>query len=79
MLLVGGDPNRKGMIDYASSEKEIYAIVSETRSQCLHIIDYGLFNRCEIFTINNALKYASHVEFNIGFDEDMTLWFLTQD
>ena len=73
------DPNRKGMIDYASTDEEIYAIVSETRSQCLHIIDYGLFNRYEIFTINNALKYASHVEFNIGFDEDMTLWFLTQD
>ena len=67
------------MIDYASTDEEIYAIVSETRSQCLHIIDYGLFNRYEIFTINNALKYASHVEFNIGFDEDMTLWFLTQD
>ena len=50
------DPNRKAMIDYASSEKEIYTIVTDTRNQCLHLIDYGLFNRWEIFTINNALR-----------------------
>ena len=73
------DANRKGMIDYASSEDEIYGIVCETREKCLHVIDYGLFNRWEIFTINNSLKYASDIEFNVGFDEDMTIWFLTQD
>ena len=73
------DANRKGMIDYASSEDEIYSIVCETREKCLHVIDYGLFNRWEIFTINNSLKYASDIEFNVGFDEEMTIWFLTQD
>ena len=73
------DANRKGMIDYASSENEIYSIVCETREKCLHVIDYGLFNRWEIFTINNSLKYASDIEFNVGFDEEMTIWFLTQD
>lgn len=73
------DANRKGMIDYASSEDEIYSIVCETREKCLHVIDYGLFNRWEIFTINNSLKYASDIEFNVGFDDDMTIWFLTQD
>ena len=65
--------------DYASSEDEICSIVCETREKCLHVIDYGLFNRWEIFTINNSLKYASDIKFNVGFDEDMTIWFLTQD
>ena len=73
------DPNSKWLIDYASSEKEIYDIVSDTRRSCLHVIDHGLFNRWEIFTINNSLKYASDIEFNVGFDDDMTIWFLTQD
>ena len=73
------DPNCKGLIDYAKSEKEIYDIVSDTRQCCLHVIDYGLFNRWELFTINNELKYASDIDFGIGFDEDMTIWFLTQD
>ena len=73
------DPNRKALIDYAQSENEIYEIVSETRKRCLHVIDYGLFNRWEIFTINNDLKYASDIDFGIGFDEDMAIWFLTQD
>ena len=73
------DPNFKELIDYASSEKEIYEIVSDTRQSCLHIIDHGLFNRWELFTINSSLKYASDIEFGIGFDEDMTIWFLTQD
>ena len=73
------DPNRKAMIDYAKSENEIYDIVSETRNRCLHVTDYGLFNRWEIFTIYNELKYASDIDFGIGFDEDMTIWFLTQD
>lgn len=73
------DANRKDMIDYASDENEIYDLVSETREKCLHIIDYGLFNRWEIFSINNSLKYAFDIEFNVGFDEDMAIWFLTQD
>jgi hypothetical protein len=73
------DPNRKIMIDYASSESEIYDIVSNTRERCLHVIDHGLFNRWEIFGINNDLKYASDIEFNVGFDEDMAIWFLTED
>ena len=73
------DPNSKWLIDYASSEQEIYDIVSDTRQSCLHVIDHGLFNRWEIFSMNGSLKYASNIEFNVGFDEDMTIWFLTQD
>lgn len=73
------DPNCKGLIDYAKSEKEIYDIVSDTRQCCLQVIDRGLFNRWELFTINNDLKYASDIDFGIGFDEDMAIWFLTQD
>ena len=73
------DANRKGLIDYASSEQEIYDIVADTRQSCLHVIDYGLYNRWEILSINGSLKYASDIEFNVGFDEDMALWFLTQD
>ena len=73
------DPNSKWLIDYASSEKEIYDIVSDTRQSCLHVIDYGLFGRWEIMSMNESLKYASDIEFNVGFDDDMTIWFLTQD
>lgn len=73
------DANRKAMINYASSEQEIYDIVSDTRQSCLHVIDYGLFGRWEIMSMNGSLKYASDIEFNVGFDEDMTIWFLTQD
>lgn len=73
------DPNSKWLIDYASSEKEIYDIVSDTRRSCLHVIDHGLFGRWEIMSINGSLKYASDIEFNVGFDDDMTIWFLTQD
>ena len=73
------DPDSKWLIDYASSEQEIYDIVADTRQSCLHLIDHGLFNRWEIMSMNGALKYASDIEFNVGFDEDMTIWFLTQD
>ena len=73
------DPNSKWLIDYASSEKEIYDIVSDTRQSCLHVIDHGLFGRWEIMSMNGSLKYASNIEFNVGFDDDMTIWFLTQD
>ena len=73
------DPNSKWLIDYASSEKEIYDIVSDTRQSCLHVIDYGLFGRWEIMSMNGSLKYASDIEFNVGFDDEMTIWFLTQD
>ena len=73
------DPNSKWLIDYASSEKEIYDIVADTRESCLHVIDHGLFGRWEIMNMNGSLKYASYIEFNVGFDEDMTIWFLTQD
>ena len=73
------DANRKGLIDYASSEQEIYDIVADTRQSCLHVIDYGLYNRWEILSINGSLKYASDIKFNVGFDEDMALWLLTQD
>ena len=65
------DPNSKWLIDYASSEKEIYDIVSDTRQSCLHVIDYGLFGRWEIMSMNGSLKYASDIEFNVGFDDDM--------
>ena len=73
------DPNSKWLIDYASSEQEIYDIVCDTRQSCLHVIDHGLFGRWEIMSINGSLKYASDIEFNVGFDDDMTIWFLTQD
>ena len=73
------DANRKAMINYASSEQEIYDIVSDTRQSCLHVIDYGLFGRWEIMSMNGSLKYASDIEFNVGFDDEMTIWFLTQD
>ena len=73
------DANRKAMINYASSEQEIYDIVSDTRQSCLHVIDHGLFGRWEIMSMNGSLKYASDIEFNVGFDDDMTIWFLTQD
>ena len=73
------DANRKAMINYASSEQEIYDIVSDTRQSCLLVIDYGLFGRWEIMSMNGSLKYASDIEFNVGFDDDMTIWFLTQD
>ena len=73
------DPDSKWLIDYASSEQEIYDIVSDTRQGCLHVIDHGLFGRWEIMSMNGSLKYASDIEFNVGFDDDMTIWFLTQD
>lgn len=73
------DANRKAMINYASSEQEIYDIVSDTRQSCLHVIDHGLFGRWEIMSMNGSLKYASDIEFNVGFDDEMTIWFLTQD
>ena len=72
------DADCSWLIDYASSEQEIYDIVSDTRQSCLHVIDYGLFNRWEIYSINGALKYASDIEFNVGF-EDTAIWFLTED
>ena len=73
------DPDSKWLIDYASSEQEIYDIVADTRESCLQVIDHGLFNRWEIFSMNGSLKYASAIELNVGFDEDMAIWFLTQD
>lgn len=72
------DADSRWLIDYAKNEEEIYDIVSETREDCLHVIDYGLFNRWEIYSGNNALKYASEIEFNVGFD-GTTIWFLTED
>lgn len=72
------DADCSWLIDYASSEQEIYDIVSDTRQSCLHVIDYGLFNRWEIYSINGVLKYASDIEFNVGF-EDTAIWFLTED
>lgn len=73
------DPDSKWLIDYASSEQEIYDIVEDTRESCMHVIDHGLFNRWEIFSMNGSLKYAGDIELNVGFDDDMTIWFLTQD
>ena len=72
------DSDSKWLIDHAENEEEICSIVSETRENCLHVIDYGLFNRWEIYSGNNALKYASDIEFNVGFD-GMAIWFLTED
>ncbi len=72
------DADSRWLIDYAGSEEEIYSIVSNTREDCLHVIDYGLFNRWEIYSINNSLKYASDIELNVGFD-GTAIWFLTED
>ena len=72
------DADSRWLIDYAGNEEEIYSIVSETRTNCLHVIDYGLFNRWEIYSANNALKYAGNIEFNVGFD-GTAIWFLTEN
>ena len=72
------DADSRWLIDHAGNEGEIYSIVSETREKCLHAIDYGLFNRWKIYSGNNALKYASDIEFNVGFD-GTAIWFLTED
>lgn len=72
------DADSQWLIDYAGNEEEIYSIVSETREDCLHVIDYGLFNRWEIYSGNDMLKYASDIEFNVGFD-GTAIWFLTED
>ena len=72
------DADSRWLIDYAGSEEEIYSIVSETRTNCLHVIDYGLFNRWEIYSANNALKYAGNIKFNVGFD-GTAIWFLTEN
>ena len=72
------DADSRWLIDYAGNEEEIYSIVSNTREDCLHVIDYGLFNRWEIYSINNSLKYASDIELNVGFDGTV-IWFLTED
>lgn len=72
------DADSRWLIDYAGNEEEIYSIVSNTREDCLHVIDYGLFNRWEIYSINNSLKYASDIELNVGFD-GTAIWFLTED
>ena len=57
------DADRGWLIECEENEDEIYRIVSETREDCLHVIDYGLFNRWEIYSENNALKYAGDIEF----------------
>ena len=72
------DADSQWLIDYAGNEEEIYSIVRETREDCLHVIDYGLFNRWEIYNGNDMLKYASDIEFNVGFD-GTAIWFLTED
>lgn len=72
------DADSRWLIDYAKNEEEIYDIVIETREDCLHVIDYGLFNRWEIYNGNDMLKYASDIEFNVGFD-GTAIWFLTED
>lgn len=72
------DADSSWLIDYAENEDEVYGIVSETRENCLHVIDYGLFNRWEIYSGNNALKYAGDIEFNVGFD-GTAIWFLTEN
>ena len=72
------DADSRWLIDYAGNEEEIYSIVNEAREDCLHVIDYGLFNRWEIYSGNDMLKYASDIEFNVGFD-GTAIWFLTED
>lgn len=72
------DADRGWLLECEENEDEVYSIVNEARENCLHVIDYGLFNRWEIYSGNNALKYASDIEFNVGFD-GTAIWFLTED
>lgn len=72
------DADSSWLIDYAENEDDVYGIVCETRENCLHVIDYGLFNRWEIYSSNDALKYAGDIEFNVGFD-GTAIWFLTEN
>lgn len=38
----------------------------------------GYIQKGVIYSGNNALKYASDIEFNVGFD-GTAIWFLTED
>ena len=51
------DADSSWLIDHAENEDEVYGIVCETRENCLHVIDYGLFNRWEIYSSNKLFTY----------------------
>jgi hypothetical protein len=71
------DPECSAMINYASSEEEIYSIVEQTRIDCLSVVDSGIESWYEFCEINDCLEYASNLEFNVGLD-GTAIWFLTE-
>jgi hypothetical protein len=76
-LDVYADPECAAMINYASSEEEIYEIVEQTRIDCLSVVDSGIESWYEFCETNDSLKYASYLEFNVGLD-GTAIWFLTE-
>jgi hypothetical protein len=71
------EPECSAMINYASSEEEIYEIVEQTRIDCLSVVDSGIESWYEFCETNDSLKYASYLEFNVGLD-GTAIWFLTE-
>jgi hypothetical protein len=71
------EPECAAMINYASSEEEIYEIVEQTRADCLSVVDSGIESWYEFCEMNDCLEYASDLEFNVGLD-GTAIWFLTE-
>ncbi len=72
------DADSRWLIDYAGNEEEVYRIVEQSRADCLTVIDIGLESWYEFCEVNDCLKYASNLEFNVGLD-GTAIWFLTED
>lgn len=72
------DADSRWLIDYAGNEEEVYRILEQSRADCLTVIDIGLESWYEFCEVNDCLKYASSLEFNVGLD-GTTIWFLTED
>lgn len=72
------DADSRWLIDYAGNEEEVYRIVEQSRADCLTVIDIGLESWYEFCEVNDCLKYASSLEFNVGLD-GTAIWFLTED
>ncbi len=72
------DADSRWLIDYAGNEEEVYRIVEQSRADCLTVIDIGFESWYEFCEVNDCLKYASSLEFNVGLD-GTAIWFLTED
>lgn len=72
------DADSRWLIDYAGNEEEVYRIVEQSRADCLTVIDIGLESWYEFCEVNDCLKYASSLAFNVGID-GTAIWFLTED